>query len=89
MKLYDKRIIDAKANHWISYEINNGQEYFTVYNNIFSMIFDLFWKRNRLISMNIVDEVITRHPELLSSMLDNINLNYLETCYNLKDERRK
>ena len=82
MKLYDKRLIDKRANSWISYEISKGQEHFTIYNNIFSMFWDMFWKRNKLISMSIVDKVITTDTELLNSMIDNINITYLETCYN-------
>ena len=82
MKLYDKRLIDKRANSWIGYEISKGQERYTIYDNIFSMIWNMFWKRNKLISMSIVDKVITTNTELLNSMIDNINLTYLETCYN-------
>lgn len=82
MKLYDKRLIDKKARSWISYEISNGQEYFTIYNNIFSMIWNMIWKRKKLISMSIIDKVITTDTDLLNSMIYNINITYLETCLN-------
>lgn len=81
VKLYDKRLIDSKAKRWIGYEIVNGENNFYIYDNIFSMIWGLFWKRKSLISMSIVDTVITDNKQLLNSMLDNTILTYLETCY--------
>lgn len=80
VKLYDKRLIDSKAKRWISYEPSTGN--IRLIKNIYSMIFYLIWKRKSLASMSIVDTVIMDNKPLLNSMIENIILTYLETCYN-------
>lgn len=84
VKLYDKRLIDSKAKRWISYEPKTGN--IRLIKNIYSMIFYLLWKRNSLASMSIVDTVIMDSKPLLNSMIENIILTYLETCYKNSEE---